>query len=258
MPGIEFDRIRGFLFDMDGVWFVGDTPVHRARDTLAHLRKRGIPMRFITNTTTRSLAQLEQKMHHLGLPVEREEIINSPQAAVLYLRAQGSPSCHLIVSENVKGNFAEFPTSGKPDYVVIGDVGDRWSYALLNEAFRMLMGGARLLAMHKGRYWQVKDGLRLDIGIFVAGLEYACGIEAVLVGKPAPLMFRSALEDLGLGAADAVMVGDDIRSDIGGAQAVGIPGVLVRTGKYREELAATADVRPDAIIDSVADLLELL
>ncbi len=242
---------------MDGVWFVGDTPVPGARDTLAHLRKCGIPMRFITNTTTHSLAQLERKMHDLGLPVERQEIINAPQAAALYLHAQGSPSCHLIVSESVKGDFAGFPTSDKPDYVVIGDVGDRWTYALLNDAFRMLMGGARLLAMHKGRYWQVEDGLALDIGVFVAGLEYACGIEAVLVGKPAPLMFRSALKDLGLAAADVVMVGDDIHSDLGGARAVGIPGVLVRTGKYREEQAAASDVQPDAIIDSVADLLEM-
>ncbi|MCH7548810.1 MAG: HAD-IA family hydrolase [Candidatus Krumholzibacteriota bacterium] len=105
---------------------------------------------------------------------------------------------------------------------------------------------------------QVEDGLALDIGAFVAGLEYATGKEAILVGKPNPLLFLSALSDLGVNPGDAIMVGDDINSDIGGAQAAGIRGVLVRTGKYRAELVAESGVEPDAVIDSVAQLCELI
>jgi len=243
---------------MDGVWFVSETPVPGAVETLAHLRERGIPMRFITNTTTRTLRELAQKMDRLGLDVAQNEIISAPQAAVLYLRERGRPSCHFIVDDNVRGEFAEFPESDRPDYVVIGDVGERWSYGLLNDAFRMVMDGAGILALHKGRYWQVEDGLRLDIGAFVAGLEYATGKEAVLVGKPDPLLFHSALADLGVDASEAVMVGDDVNSDVGGAQAAGIRGVLVKTGKYRSELVAASGVKPDAVIDSVASLRELI
>lgn len=258
MPTVDFGKLRGLLFDIDGVWFVSEKPIPGAAKTLAHLRAKGLPMRFITNTTTRSVDDLEEKMQHMGLDVSRKEIITAPQAAVLYLRGQNNPSCHLIVDDNVRGEFAEFPGSDRPDYVVIGDIGDRWSYALLNEAFRMLVGGAELVAMHKGRYWQVEDGLALDIGAFVAGLEYAAGKEAILVGKPNPLLFLSALSDLGVNPGDAIMVGDDINSDIGGAQAAGIRGVLVRTGKYRAELAAKSGVEPDAVIDSVAQLCELI
>jgi len=124
----------------------------------------------------------------------------------------------------------------------------------LNDAFRVLVGGADLIAMHRGKYWQVADGLALDIGAFVAGLEYATGKTATLVGKPAPAMFRSALADMGLEPADVVMVGDDVYADVGGAQGAGIRGVLVETGKYREELVSRSGVTPDAVIASIAEL----
>jgi ribonucleotide monophosphatase NagD (HAD superfamily) len=100
--------------------------------------------------------------------------------------------------------------------------------------------------------------LRLDIGPFVAGLEYATGKTADVAGKPSPAFFRSALEAAGVSADEAVMVGDDIRGDIGGAQQLGIGGVLVRTGKYREDDVAASGVTSDRVIYSVADLADVL
>ncbi len=255
---VDFARVKGLLFDMDGVWYVGDTVIPGAADTLAHIRRARIPCRFITNTTTMSLDDLADKMNRLGLPVKTGEIINAPRAAAMFLAAKGNPSCHLIVDDNVRAEFDRFPDSDTPDYVVIGDIGGRWSYDLLNEAFRKLIGGAELIAMHKGRYWQVEDGLALDIGAFVAGLEYATGKTATLVGKPSPTVFRSALSDLGIEAANAAMIGDDIHTDIGGAKAVGLTGILVKTGKYREELIRNSGVTPDAVIDSVTELRRLI
>lgn len=257
---IDFSTIRAFLFDMDGVWFVGETAVPGAADTLARVRERGLPCRFITNTTTATRAALAAKMKRLGFDVEPGEILNAPRAAALYLRARGNPSCHLLVHDGVRDDLGcvEATPGQQPDVVVVGDIGERWNYAILNEAFRMLVGGADLVAMHKGRYWQVEDGLALDIGAFVTGLEYASGKEAVLVGKPSPTIFRAALDDLGVDAGEAVMVGDDIHSDVGGAQAVGIGGVLVRTGKYRDDLAVRAGVTPDLVVDSVASLRDYL
>jgi HAD superfamily hydrolase (TIGR01458 family) len=237
---------------------VGNQAVPGVERTLQRIRARGLPVRFITNTTTQSLDDLAAKMHHLGFPVEPGEIINSPRAAALHLQSLGSPTCRLVVDDNVRGEFAAFQESDTPDVVVIGDIGNRWSYDLLNELFGLLIGGARMVAMHRGRYWQTEAGLTLDIGAFVAGLEYAAGVEATVVGKPSPALFQAVLDDIGLNPHDVFMVGDDIHSDVGGAQRAGIPGVLVRTGKYRDDLSARSGVKPDAIIDSVADLAELL
>lgn len=257
---VDFSRIDAILFDMDGVWFVGETPVPGAAETLARVRARSLPCRFITNTTTATRDALAGKMKGLGLEVEPGEIINAPRATTLYLRSLGNPRCHLLVHDDARGDLdCTTAAPGEvPDVVVVGDIGARWSYGILNDAFRMLVGGAGLVAMHKGRYWQVDDGLALDIGAFVAGLEYASGKEAVLVGKPSPTIFRSALDDLGAAPERAVMVGDDVHSDVGGAQALGIGGVLVRTGKYRDDLVDRSCVTPDLVVDSVASLRDLL
>jgi HAD superfamily hydrolase (TIGR01458 family) len=251
---VDFAGVKGFLFDMDGVWFVGDRALPGAAETLALIRARGLPCRFITNTTTKPQAELAAMMTRMGLPVDSDEVVSASRATALHLRALGTPSCHLIVADEVRPEFDAFPSSRAPDFVVVGDVGARWSYALLNDAFRVLVGGADLIAMHRGKYWQVADGLALDIGAFVAGLEYATGKTATLVGKPAPAMFRSALADMGLEPADVVMVGDDVYADVGGAQGAGIRGVLVETGKYREELVSRSGVTPDAVIASIAEL----
>jgi HAD superfamily hydrolase (TIGR01458 family) len=159
--------------------------------------------------------------------------------------------------EALAAEFEEFPQSeSRPQVVVIGDIGDRWNYALMNRLFRMLMEGAELVALHKSRYSQTEEGLRLDIGAFVAGLEYVTGREAILVGKPSPTFFRLAVLNLNLRPEEVAMVGDDIEGDVGGAQRSGLKGVLVKTGKYRPDVAARSRVRPDAVLDSIASLLD--
>jgi HAD superfamily hydrolase (TIGR01458 family) len=255
---VAFAGTAGILSDMDGVWCVGDAPVPGAAAALASIRDRTLPLRLVTNTTTRTAAELAARLQRMGLAFAPQEIINAPGAAARYLRSLGCPYCHVIAAPAVRAEFAEFPASDRPDWVVLGDIGQAWTYSVLNEAFRMVMAGAGLLAMHKGRYWQVDDGLALDIGAFVSGLEYATGKEAVIAGKPSPTMFAAALRDLGVDAARALMIGDDIHADVAGAQRAGVRGVLVRTGKHREDLVARSGVVPDAVIDSIADLPRLL
>lgn len=246
--------IAGLLTDMDGVWFVGDAAVPGARDALARLRARGLPVRFVTNTTTRTAAQLSGKMRALGLDVPPEEFVTTPVAAAHWLRANGVSKVKLVVADAVRGEFAEFEESTRPQAVVLGDVHDAFTWQLLQEIFRAIMDGARLVAMHKGRYWQVADGLRMDIGAYVAGFEYTTGKPAVVIGKPSPEMFRAALASIGMNANDVVMVGDDIDQDVAGAQRAGIRGVLVKTGKFREEMFRASGVTPDLILDSIASL----
>jgi len=255
---LDTRELRGFLFDLDGVLYVGSKAIPGAALAIEHIRSKGMSCRFLTNTTTKSLDQLFLKIAGLGLPIEKNEILSAPQAAVRYLRRKGSPTCHLVLSEDTKTDFEEFPRSDKdPAFVVLGDIGDRWDYRLLNGLFTMLVGGSTLIALHKGRYWQTDEGLSMDIGAFVAALEYTTGKEAVVMGKPSRVFFETALADMGLEPYEAVMVGDDIESDIGGAQRAGIQGILVKTGKYRDELVAGSSVVPDAVIPSAVDLLSL-
>jgi len=252
------DNIAGFLFDLDGVMYVGGRPIDGAAETIRHLRKHQIPIRFCTNTTVLSNASLQKKLNGLGLPIEKGEVFGAIRAAVSFLRRYENPTCHVLLTDDPRQDFDEFPqTADRPQFVVIGDVGKAWSYDLMHEVFSMVMNGAEMIALHKGRYWQTESGLRMDIGAFVAGLEYVTGKTATIIGKPSRSFFELALADMGLPAERVAMVGDDINSDIGGAQAAGMKGILVKTGKYREDLVAESEVVPDLVIDSVAGLMRL-
>lgn len=255
----RLDGIGGVLFDLDGVFFVGNRPVAGGADCIAHLQRLGIPYRFVTNTTTQSRSSMALKLQAMGLPIRAEEIVSAPYAALLYLRRHAYRSCHLLLADEVKAEFAEFEAESlSPQAVVIGDIGPAWEYDLLNRVFRMLMDGAELIALHKGKFWQTEAGLQLDIGAFVAGLEYTTGRQATIIGKPSAAFFQSAVSQLALPPERVLMVGDDIDSDVGGAQQSGLKGVLVKTGKYRQGYADASPIKPDALIDSVADLLNLL
>ncbi len=254
-----FSGVKAYLFDLNGVFFVDGTPLEGAAETIEMVKARDIPRRFITNTTTRSLDTLHHALNEMGLPVDKSEIISPGRAAVMHLRKLGKPRCHLLLNEDTKKDFAEFPTSHtNPDVIVIGDIGEKWNYQILNQAFEMLMYGARLIALHKGRYWQTGKGLKLDIGAFVSGLEYATGRKAEIIGKPTSSFFEAALESLGSPAGETAMLGDDIESDVGGAQAAGLKGVLMKTGKYRPEIVSRSMVRPDAVLENIGELREHL
>jgi HAD superfamily hydrolase (TIGR01458 family) len=250
----DLQHIHGLLTDMDGVWFVGDEPVPGAAEALSRLRARCLPVRFVTNTTTKTAGQLSDKMKRMGLDVPAEEFVTTPVATAHWLRKNGISRVKLVVADAVRGVFADFEESSQPEAVVLGDVHDAFTWHLLQEIFRDVMDGARLVAMHKGRYWQVEDGLRMDIGAYVAGFEYTTGKAAVVIGKPSPEMFSAALSSIGMAASDVVMIGDDAEMDVAGAQDAGIRGVLVKTGKYRDERFAASGVEPDLILGSIAEL----
>ena len=194
----------------------------------------------------------------LGFEVELEEVLTPAAMAVRHCRERGFRSVAVLVSEKLREDLAELPqaAAGHPaEAVVLGDLGDGFTPEVLNGAFRLLMDGAELVALQHNRYWRRADGLALDVGAYAAALEYATGREAVVVGKPARAFFAAAIADLGL--ERAVMIGDDVEADVGGAMAAGLPGVLVRTGKFREDALSTR-VTPTAIVDSIRDVPGLL
>jgi len=250
---------RAVLLDLDGVLYVGDAPIPGAIDAVARLRDAGLALRFVTNTTTHTRAQTAAKLRGLGVELDDDELVTPAALAVRHCRERGHRRVALVMHEAVKADFAELEQADEHvDAVIVGDLGADFAYEPLNRAFRLLIDGAELVALQKNRYWLTPDGLSLDAGAFVAALEFASGSDAVVVGKPSPGFFQTALATAGATAREAAMVGDDVESDIGGAQRAGLRGVLVRTGKYREEQVAASGVRADAVVDSIADVPELL
>jgi len=250
---------KGILFDLDGVLYVGSSAIDGAIEAIEKIRTSGTPCRFVTNTSTLSLASLHKKIHQLGFSIPENELISAPQAALLYLQQLQDPICRFLLADDVKKDFAGFRQSNtEAEYIVIGDIGNAWSYDLLNEVFNCLMHGAKLIAIHKNRFWQTEHGLQMDIGGFVDGLEYASGTKAMIIGKPSKDFFQIALDHMGLQANQAAMIGDDIDADVGGAQQAGLQGILVKTGKYRKNYVDLSAITPDLILDSVADLPDAL
>ncbi|MDD5271841.1 MAG: TIGR01458 family HAD-type hydrolase [Methylovulum sp.] len=255
----DLTTIKGLLFDLDGVLYVGPTAIKGAVGAVQKIRASGMPCRFITNTSTLSLTSLQQKMAALGFAIDRTEIISAPQATLLYLQRQDAPVCRLLLADDVKKDFAALPQSDTgANHIVVGDIGNAWSYELLNGIFNSLMQGAKLIAIHKNRFWQTEAGLQMDIGGFIDGLEYASGAKAMIIGKPSADFFQIALADMGLQAHEAAIIGDDIDVDIGGGQQVGLTGILAQTGKYRQSYAQASTITPDVLIGSVTDLPGLL
>lgn len=225
------EKPRGILIDIAGVLHIGDAPLPGAQAALERLRESGLPLRFLTNTTRVARATIVHKLYKMGLGVWEDEVITAVHATRKYVQTKGL-NPYWLVHPAVESELPA-PTGRQPDAVVLGDAGPYFSFGSMNAAFRYIMRGVPLIAMACNRYFQEADGLTLDTGAYVAALEYASGTHAIIIGKPAAAFFEAALADLGIRAAEAVMIGDDVRDDVEGAQAVGIAGVLVRTGKYR-------------------------
>jgi HAD superfamily hydrolase (TIGR01458 family) len=252
--------IRALLLDLDGVLYVEDEAIPGARSAVERLRAGGLALRFVTNTTSRSRVDTLGKLARLGFTVEPRELVTPAALAVRHCRARGHRRVALIMNEEVKRDFADLEevAGERCDAVIVGDLGPAFGYDVLNRAFRAVMDGAELVALQKNRYWLRADGLSLDVGPFVAAIEYATGREAYVVGKPARGFFTEVLNDLGVGARAAAMVGDDIESDIGGALAIGLDAILVRTGKFHEAALRSSGITPTATVDTIADVPRLL
>lgn len=253
--------IEGLLIDLDGTVYQAGDPIPGALETTDWLRTNGVPFLFTTNTSRKSRSAVAAGLSELGLDVDESEILTANIAAARWLEQQGIQRVQLLVSDAAHEDFAAFErTDRDPEAVLVADLGDGFTFDVLNDAFRSLREGARLVAMHKNRFWITRDGPTLDAGPFVAALEYATRGEAVLVGKPAPAFFDMAAGMLGVERAGLAVVGDDPESDIRGGNAAGLTTVQVRTGKFDPERHAEAppEETPDQTIDSIADLPSLL
>jgi len=246
-------RIKGLLLDLDGTLYVGEEPVPGAREAVELLGASGLALRYVTNTTRMPRRAVVERLRALGFDVAEGEVFTPARAAARMIRGR---TCLPLVDGSLLEDLEGIALSeDAPDFVLVGDLGDEFTYARLDAAFRCLMNGAELVALQKNRYWRAQHGLSLDAGPFVAALEYASGKQAVVVGKPEEGFFRLALDDLELEAGEVAMVGDDAEADVAGAKKAGLLGIQVRTGKWRPD---TEEGEADLVLDSVAGLPEAL
>ena len=251
--------VRAVLLDLDGVLYVENEPIAGAVDAVRRLREAGLALRLVTNTTSRPRRMIVERLERLDFAVVAGDVVTPAALAVRHCLQEDRRRVALIMNETVKEDFAELEeVATGAEAVIVGDLGSAFGYDVLNRAFRAVMDGAQLVALQKNRFWLTPDGLSLDVGPFVAALEYATGREAFVVGKPAAGFFATVLGELGVEPTAAVMVGDDVESDVGGALRAGLAGVLVRTGKYREEAVRASRIHPTAVVDSIAGIPTLL
>jgi HAD superfamily hydrolase (TIGR01458 family) len=288
-PGLReaLAGVRALVLDVDGVLLMKGAALPGAAEALTALDARGIPFRVATNFTAAHRGTLAARFQAAGLPVPEERIVTA--ASVSAARTAATyPGQLLFVITTPDGRrefdgqhilpFEEADAPGaRVAAVVIGDGETDLSRANLDRAFRLIRDGAALLAMHRNPWWFTSRGPTLDSGAFVAALEFATGVRAVMCGKPGPIMFRTALAgvaaDLGgrVAAREVAMVGDDPAQDIVGARRLGMRGVLVLTGKTNAAAAAAlgrgartgtgarrSRAIPDAVAPSLADVVAAL
>jgi HAD superfamily hydrolase (TIGR01458 family) len=271
--------VRALLLDLDGVIVLAGAPIAGAPGAIADLERRGMPYRIVTNTSAVSRETLSHWSGRLGAPIPpaRFESALSASAAWTARRFPGQP-LYVLASEDARREFAgqrllthaEAATPGATvAAVVIGDSPEEATFDNLNRAFRLILGGAVLVGMHRNPWWLTPDGPTLDSGAFVAGLEFSTGHAATIIGKPSPAFFSQAVRDLRreagreLARSDIAMVGDDVRTDVRAAQRAGLRGIFVLSGKHgRDDVEVAARERggrrPDALAASLAVVVSAL
>ncbi|WP_455211841.1 TIGR01458 family HAD-type hydrolase [Kaarinaea lacus] len=252
--------MTALLFDLDGVLYQGEQAISGAAQTVHWVQQHAIPHLFLTNTTSRPRSALVKKLAAMGINIEESQLLTPAVAACRWIKDNVNGDTALFIPQATQGEFHSVPlaTPEQSEHIgaiVIGDLGERWTFTTLNRAFRLLMNQPQpaLIALGMTRYWRAEDGLRLDAGPYVSALQYAAGCEAVVLGKPAIPFYQAALHTLNLPADQVYMIGDDIRGDIDGAQQAGIKALLVKTGKFQAS-DLHLGITPFACLDSIANL----
>lgn len=247
--------IKGCLFDLDGTLYQAGEIIPGVLETLHELERAGIPYRFVTNTTRKPRAEVVAYLGELGIQADLEDCLTAPIAAGVWLETRAVKRIFPLLHEPTLEDLDQFVIDReRPEYLLVGDLGDDWNFQILNQAFGALMRGAELVAIQKNRYWRRHERLILDAGAFVAALEYSSGKQAHVVGKPSRDFYHAATAALGLPPDQVVMIGDDLEGDVEGARDAGLRGLAVRTGKFRAADEERALVVSDHVLDSVADL----
>ncbi|STZ26181.1 putative sugar phosphatase of HAD superfamily [Mycolicibacterium aichiense] len=266
--------IGGVLFDIDGVLVTSWTPIPGAAEALAVLADHQIARSYLTNTTTRTRSQIAAALCAAGMDVRPDEVITAAALTADYVRANYPDARCLLVNNGqitddmpgidiVESGVDDGADFEAPDVILLGGAGPEYSHRTLSRVYEWMAQGVPVVAMHRSTAWTTAEGLRIDTGMYLIGMEETSGRKATGVGKPAPAGFLASAARLGVDPDEMYMVGDDLNNDVLAAQVVGMTGVLVRTGKFRQDTldrwaADEFAMQPNHVIDSVAVLPELL
>ncbi|XP_062859589.1 phospholysine phosphohistidine inorganic pyrophosphate phosphatase [Trichomycterus rosablanca] len=254
--------VKGVILDMCGVLYDsgegGGIPIKGSVEAVKRLKASDLKLRFCTNESQATREKFVAKLRRMGFEIDVDEVFSPAPATVAVLKKRGLRP-HLLVHDDLLPEFDSVEKSD-PNCVVIGDAADHFSYQNMNAAFGVLIGLEKpvLISMGRGRYYKETDGLKLDVGVYMKALEYACDVEAEVVGKPAPMFFQSVLDDMGIQPHEALMIGDDLVNDVGGAQQCGTKGLQVRTGKYRPSDEGHPTVTADGYVDDLSSAVDAI
>ena len=251
---------KAVLLDIDGVLTTSWQPLPGAIEAIGWLKEKNIEFRLLTNSSSRTRRAIAGLLNQHGMRVGEPQILTAVTSAARYMRQHGlQPNCLVLnqgdITEDLEGFVITGPASA--DVVLLGGAGPTLGYSDFEDAFTLALKGVPLIALHRNLRYRTSDGLALDMGAFIVGLEAASGTAIPIVGKPAPAFFHAALDQLGCEPAEAVVVGDDIEADVIGAQDVGATGVLVKSGKFHPSDLEGGGRRPDHVIDNVGLLPSL-
>lgn len=264
--------VGAVLFDIDGVLVTSWRPIPGAAAALRALAEHRIACSYLTNTTTRTRGQIAAALTEAGMDVRPDEVVTAAALTAEYVRSHyPGARCYLVNSGDITDDMpgldivddGALRTGETPDVVLLGGAGPEYSHDRLSRVYEWMAQGVPVVAMHRSTAWKTVDGLRIDTGMYLIGMEETSGRKATAVGKPAPAGFLAAAARLGVDPDEMYMVGDDLNNDVLAGQVVGMTGVLVRTGKFRQETldrwaADEFAMQPNHVIGSVADLPELL
>ena len=254
--------MAAILLDIDGVLHVSGEPIPGATDAVGELRRANHSLRFVTNNSTVPRARLAEDLRGMGFEITDDELQTTPGAAAREL--QGKRVLALVMAAIVPDLEGLELVGDHADAVLVGGCDETlepnqvFSYMNMARAFAEIEVGASLYCLHKNKWWQTSRGPMLDGGAFVAGLEYATGVEATVLGKPSPSYFAAALDALDAEPDRTWLVTDDLDADIRGAQLFGMRTAIVRTGKFRPEVLETSTLHPDVVASSIAQFPGLL
>jgi HAD superfamily hydrolase (TIGR01450 family) len=260
---MRLKAIRAFFFDLDGVLSIGkETPRYLGgREVVATLKSSGRKAFLLTNDSTHTRNEILENLSTLGFNFSHDDILTSSYLTSLYLKQRFGKATFFLVGE--RGLRLELEEAGhtaadeKPDAVVVG-FDRQLSYEKLDRATRLLREGALLIGSYGGALFMSDRGPALSAGPIVKALEYSSGKRAIMIGKPSPRMFRLALKRANEKPRNAVMIGDQIETDLVGAHRAGVHTVLVLTGVENRNTIDTSKLKPDLVIENVDSLLDFL
>ena len=260
LSGIDFNAIKGFICDMDGVIYHGNQILPGVREFIQWLQEEHKEYLFLTNNSGYTRRELNQKLARMGLDVPEEHFYTSALATAAFLKQQ-APGCSVFaIGEagllNALYDAGVTMNDVNPDYVVVGE-GRAYSLDTLTKATNLVLNGAKLIGANSDVSGPIENGIAPACGALVAPIEMATGKKAYFCGKPNPLMMRTGLRLLGCHSAEAVMIGDRMDTDVISGMESGMLTVLVLSGVSTRDTLDTYAYRPSIVLNGVGDIPKL-